>query len=106
MAGPAGLAETTQTFGGAAADLNNDGWPDFFEGHHLAQSQLFQNNNGVFTEIDKGDLPRIPRRPSPVRVDRREQRRSARSVLRAGWGAGHDRPPQRPADPESGPHVL
>jgi hypothetical protein len=60
MSGPAGLAQTTSTFSGAVADFNKDGWPDLFDGHHLQSSQLFENHQGVFTEIDKGQFPGYP----------------------------------------------
>jgi hypothetical protein len=60
MAGPAGLAQVTQTYGGAVGDVNVDGWPDFFESHHKDASQLFQNSQGTFSEIDAGTFTGYP----------------------------------------------
>jgi hypothetical protein len=60
MAGPAGLAQVTQTYSGAVADFDRDGWVDFFESHHKDPSQLFQNNQGTFSEIDAGTFTGYP----------------------------------------------
>jgi hypothetical protein len=59
-AGPAGLAQVTQTYSGAVGDFNRDGWADFFESHHKDPSQLFQNVNGTFSEIDPGTFTGYP----------------------------------------------
>jgi hypothetical protein len=57
----AGIAETALSYGGAVADINGDGWPDFFESHKEDTGRMYVNDQGVFSEIDAGFFSGIDR---------------------------------------------
>ncbi len=60
MAGPAGIAQTVESWSAVVADFNSDGWSDLFLGRHQGPASLYRNGNGVFTELSTG-ISRIDR---------------------------------------------
>jgi hypothetical protein len=51
MAGSAGVAQSTNTYGAVVDDFNGDGWPDFVYNRHFDPATLYLNNkDGTFSE--------------------------------------------------------
>lgn len=63
VAEPAGIAQSSLTFGAAVGDVNDDGAPDFLYGRHYRETaQLFLNDRaGHFTEVAAGTFSQTDR---------------------------------------------
>jgi tetratricopeptide (TPR) repeat protein len=54
VAAAAGVAHSAFTKGVAAADYDNDGWPDLYASNNAGRNFLYRNNgNGTFTELGR-----------------------------------------------------
>src|SRR5262245_27656311 len=43
----------------ASCDIDNNGWPDLFVGHFDTPSSLYRNDNGTFTKVTTGPVPKL-----------------------------------------------
>ncbi|MEA2550507.1 MAG: hypothetical protein QOE25_276, partial [Actinomycetota bacterium] len=57
VAAPAGIAETTKTFGAAVGDANGDGAPDIVLGRQQTPAHRYVNQGGTFTEPNPSLFP-------------------------------------------------
>ncbi len=56
VAAEAGIGLSTHTYGGVAADLDGDGWPDLVIGRHGGSLWVGRNVNGSFEETLQGQI--------------------------------------------------